>query len=218
MTCFSAKRKSTAYLDHRLRDKERARLQEHLRGCDPCASYFDQLGWVRHGLQQLPKPLTPGALRTKLMVLASRERQDLKATAGSRFQLAWENWKFRVNEWMRPLTIPATGGILSSLVLCATFAFAVGTSARSVAYEVPVEYEDHAAANLVPLNMRSSVLLNISLDGRGHIQDYMARNASDQVTGDAGGLASHDISLPEFPAPAIAGDISILVTPIVYRQ
>jgi hypothetical protein len=218
MTCFSAKRKSTAYLDRRLRDRDCVRVQEHLRECDPCTQYFDQIGSVCVGLQRLPHPAAPVGLRTQLLILASREKQALSNSTESRLQRLWENWRFRLNAWMRPLTIPATGGIVSSLLLCATFALAMATGTRSVAYEVPVVYEDHTEANLLPLNMRSSLLLNISLDGRGHIQDYMARNSSSQVTGDAGGLSSHDISLPSFPGPAIGGDISILVTPIIYRQ
>jgi hypothetical protein len=124
---------------------------------------------------------------------------------------------------MRPLTIPATGGIVSSLLLSAVFALSMVTaSTRSVAYDVPVDYQDPAQAfstpNLVPMSLQSALLLNMSLDGHGHIQDYLVRDASAQITGNGNELSSHDISLPSFPAPAVGGDISILVTPVVYLR
>jgi hypothetical protein len=156
-------------------------------------------------------------------VIASRERRVLSTPSRSRLSVAWESWKFRVNEWMRPLTIPATGGIVSSLLLSAVFALSMVTaSTRSVAYDVPVDYQDPAQAfstpNLVPMSLQSALLLNMSLDGHGHIQDYLVRDASAQITGNGNELSSHDISLPSFPAPAVGGDISILVTPVVYLR
>jgi putative zinc finger protein len=218
MTCFTAKRKSTPYVDGRLRERERARVEEHLLECDPCGSYFDQLESVRSGLRSLPVPALPASLNTRLRVLASREQQSLMETRGSRLELLWNKWKFRLDELMRPLTIPATGGLLSSVFLFGTFGFAIGTSTRVVNYEVPVVYADRTDANLVPISVTSSVLLNISLDGKGRIQDYMIREASRSFTGDPSRLVSNNIALPEFPARSSGGDISILLTPIIFRQ
>jgi len=204
MTCFTAKRKSTAYVDGRLREQDRSRVTRHLRDCDPCASYFDQIACLRSGLQSLPAPEAPLNLKTQLRVIASREQHTLLETRGSRIEYLWTKWRFRINQLMRPLTIPATGGLLSST--------------RVVAYDVPVVYEDRVGANLVPMSVHSSVFFNISLDGHGHIQDYLIRDAYDQFTGEGGALVAHDIALPNFPSRAVGGDISILVTPIVYRQ
>lgn len=221
MTCFSAKRKSTAYFDIRVRERERTRIQEHLRECDVCASYFEQIRSVRFGLQRLPQPLAPETLRTRLRIAASRERQVFTTPSRSRFERAWESWKFRVNEWMRPLTIPATGGIVSSMLLSIVFALSLATSPRTVvSYDVPLDTppqeEAYANPNLVPMSLRSSLLLNMSLDSHGHIQDYLVRDASAQITGTGSQLPLHDVTLPDFPRPAVSGDISILVTPVVY--
>jgi hypothetical protein len=154
----------------------------------------------------------------KLHVIASRECHTLAETRGSRIEYLWTKWKFRLDQMMRPLTIPATGGLLSSVLLFLTFALAFSTSQRSVAYDVPVVYEDPVGTNLVPMSVKSSVFFNLSLDGRGHIQDYLIRDASDQYTGVGDRLVAHDIALPNFPARAVGGDISILVTPLVYRH
>lgn len=224
MTCFGAKRKSTAYFDTRLRERERARVEDHLRACDPCAGYYEQIRSVRLGLQRLPRPDAPSLLRIRLQILASRERQILTEPSSSRWERAWEAWKFRVNQWMRPLTIPATGGIVSSILLSIVFALSMVTNTRTVAYayDVPLDYqqqdESSGTATLLPMNLRSSLLLNMRLDGHGHIQNFMARDSSAQITGHGRDLSSHDISLPNFPEPAVGGDISILVTPVVYLR
>jgi hypothetical protein len=218
MTCFTAKRKSTPYVDGRLREREQSRVDDHLRACDPCASYFDQLRLLRSGLLSLPARTAPSMLGTKLRVIASREKQALAGSNGSRLAFLWKKWKMRVDELMRPLTIPATGGLLSSLLLFTTFASAIGTQTHAVGYEVPVFFEDRADANLLPLSVTTSVLFNISLDGKGRIQDYLVREASDSFTGDPSRLVSNNIVLPKFPSRAVGGDISILVTPIVFRQ
>jgi len=218
MTCFTAKRKSTPYVDGRLRERERSRVEEHLLKCDPCGSYFDQLASVCTGLRKLPAVQAPSDLATRLRVIASRERQALTQSHGSRLELAWSKWKFQMDEWMRALTIPATGGLLSSVLLFGTFIFAISTSTRIVPYDVPVVYADRTDANLVPISVTSSVLLNISLDGKGRIQDYMVREASGSFTGDPARLVSNNIVLPKFPSRALSGDISILLTPVVFRQ
>ncbi len=223
MTCFSAKRQSSAYLDGRLRSTDSARIAAHVRECDSCSSHFEQLTLLRSGLKRLPSPSVPAIMRTRLRVLASQERVWLLQTQGSRWASLVQRWKFRLDEFMRPLTIPATGGILSSVALFATLAFSISHTAHSVAYEVPVAYRDRLDATLIPVDMRSAVVLTMDLDGRGRIRDYSVRDGADSYTGDAGRLVYNNISLPQFPsvlaeAQPVSGAVRISLTPIVFRQ
>lgn len=223
MTCFSTKRQSTAYVDGRLRGRELSRIAAHLGECDACASYIDQLIAVRSGLQRLSAPVPPAGLAVQLRVIASREQQAILRAGGSRMRLFFEKWKFRLDEMMRPFTIPATGGLLSSIVLFSTLALTITTTTRAVAYDVPVLYSEQLGANLVPLSVNSDVVLNISLDGKGHIRDYAVHDRSAYFSGDASSLIYKDIVMPQFPsvltiATPITSDISITLTPLVYRQ
>lgn len=222
MTCWSVRRRSADYVDGRLRDSERSRVTEHLSECASCSGAYEQLRSVRLVLQRLPKAVPPAELRTALRVKASRERQAVIQTHGSRWERIWNQWRFRFNEMMRPITIPATGGILSSLVLFGVLAFTIGATTRVVSYEVPVFYADRADANLVPVQLRSSVVLTLSLDGNGRITDYAVRDGSASFVGDAARLQNTNISLPEFPSvlalpQPISSDISISFIPIVFR-
>lgn len=219
MTCWSAKRRSADYVDGRLRGSERSRVAEHLAECESCSQQIDELASVRTTLRDLREPVPPARLRTELLVIASRER---KLSRSSRLERLWNRWKFRLNEMMRPLTIPATGGVLSSLVLFAALALMISTTTRAVTYEVPVMYAEKTDANLVPVELRSSVVLTLSVDSSGRITDYAVRDGSDSFVGDPGRLQYNNIALPEFRtvlamAQPVSRDISISFTPLVFR-
>lgn len=222
MNCSTVRRRLGDYVDGRLHEIERTRFESHLSDCPSCSLRLEQNGAVRSGLRSLPEPISPPGVRAALSVRASRERQAILDGRISRLKRIWYQWKFRLDEIMRPLTIPATGGLLSSLILFGALAFTIGSRTRIVSYEVPVLYADHITANLVPLQLRSSVMLTLSLDGNGRITDYSVRDGADSFVGDASRLQYNNIALPEFPsvlalAQPINGDVSILFQPIVFR-
>jgi hypothetical protein len=178
---------------------------------------------LRSNLQSLPTPPPSSGLEVRLRIIASREKQALVQTRGSRLLLFWQKWKFRIDELMRPLTIPATGGLLSSILLFATLALTITTTSRGVTYDVPVLYADQNGQNLVPISINSDVILNISLDGKGHIQEYRVSDGAAWVSGDPSRLIYKNIAMPQFPsvltiAHPVTGDISIKLTPLVFRQ
>lgn len=223
MKCWSAKRRIADYVDGRLRESERSRVAAHLRDCALCLSRYEQIQSVRTTLGRLPGKVSPPALSTALRVKASQERQATLERRGSRLQQICRRWKMQLDDFTRPLTIPATGGLLSSVILFGAFAFTVGRTASVVSYEVPVLNIAALHANLVPLQLQSSVTLTLSLDENGRITDYTAQGASASFVGDVTRLESNNIALPEFrsvlalPQP-ISSDISIRFTPMVFRQ
>ena len=220
MTCWSVHRRTTAYVDGCLRGPELVRVEGHLRRCSKCEIRLQDLGAVRSTLQELPKPESPRGLRTRLRVIASQERKLILEADGSRVRLLWNEWKFRMQQLMRPLTIPATGGFCSALVLFGGLAFAIGNTTRGLAYEVPVIYSsNHIDANLVPVELRSSIVLSMSLDGNGRITDYAFRDDARAVQGDPASLQHQNIEVPDIPSVMtltvpVSSDIQISVTPM----
>jgi hypothetical protein len=222
MNCWSVKRQSTDYVDGRLRSVERAKIQAHLLKCDACDERIGQISAVRSSLNNLAQPLAPASLRTRLCVAASQERRTVLEANGSAWRRAWNNWKFRVDQFMRPMTIPATGGVLSSVLLFGALAFTISTSTRQVGYEVPVMFEEHMDANLVPTELRSSVVLTLNLDGKGRITEYAVRDGSGSFVGDVGRLQYNNICLPQFPSVLglsrpTSREIQVSFIPIVFR-
>lgn len=220
MTCWSTKRKSMDYVDGRLRGNDRVRMAAHLTKCDACSQAVDELGAVRSTLRNLPQPHVPERLRTNLLIIASRERKTIQT---SRLERLWTRWKFHMHELMQPFTIPATGGVLSSMLLFAGLAFAISTTTQVVAYDVPVQYADTLDPTLLPVELQSSVFLTMTLDGKGRITDYAVQDRSGSFVGDTSRLQFNNIVLPEFRSvlamtQPVSRDISISVTPILFRQ
>ncbi|HLH03982.1 MAG TPA: zf-HC2 domain-containing protein [Bryobacteraceae bacterium] len=223
MTCRQIKRRSADFVDGRLRKREHAKVEGHLRDCLECTVLISDLRSVRSSLINLPGPAAPRSLHSRLLVLASKERQLLLETDGSRWRRLWNNWKFRLRQLMQPVTIPATGGLISSMLLFGALALTITSAARPVGYDVPVLYADRSDANLVPVELRSSVVLTLSLDTHGHITDYAVRDGSRDFVGDVGHLEYNNITMPQIPSvlraarPTI-GDIRISFVPIVFRH
>lgn len=222
MNCWSAKRRKTDFVDGRLRERERSRVVSHLRECQPCSLEFEHARALRSTLANLPQPQSPASLRTALRVSASQERHAIEAHQGSKLQRFCDYWLFRLDQFMRPLTLPATGGILSSFLLFALLAANIGTSTREANYEVPVFFAERTNATLVPVQLQSSVILTLSLNGSGRITDYAFRDASASFVGDMRHLQYATISVPAFPgvlalAQPISEDVSIKLTPLFFR-
>ncbi len=223
MTCWSAKRRREEFVDGRLRGNEASRIAAHLAECRSCSLEFEQARAMRVTLRRLPNPKAPSALRTALRVKASQERSAIEQHQGSRFRRLWEGWLLRMDELMRPITLPATGGLLSSIMLFGALTVTIGTATRQADYEVPVMYGEGTNANLVPMQLRSPVTLTLSLDGTGHITDYAFGNTSSSFVGDAARLQYRNIAVPNFSsvlaiASPINRDISIKFEPLTFRR
>lgn len=220
ITCHHAIRSSTSYVDGRLRADERLGVAAHLSECEACASHFEEVGLLRTALQSLRTPVAPSRLTTALRVIASRERTSVVQTHGSRWSGVWDRWKFRFDDIMRPLAIPATGGVLSSMLLFATLVLTIGTTTRVVvSYEVPLNEE----TTLVPVELNShAVFVNMSVDSSGRLADFAMNDPTCNVrTGLQGQRAS--ITVPAFATvfgltQPVSGDIQIRFQPLGLRQ
>jgi hypothetical protein len=223
MNCHEAKRYSAGYIDGRLRYDERSGVAEHLTECESCSSYFDQVVLIRTTMGQMPHPPIPAQLQTELRVIASRERAEVLRNRGSRWKTVWERWKFSLNDLMRPLALPATGGLLSSICLFGLFVLTFGTTAARSSYDIPLCGVSDSEANLVPIELRSqAITLNMSFDASGRIGDYNVANESGSYNTS---LQAHlaAITVPEFStvfavARPVSGDIQIQFVPIALRQ
>jgi anti-sigma factor RsiW len=222
LTCTSAQRQSTSYIDGRLRAQQRARVAAHLRECDACAGYFEQMADNRSLLRSTPAPKIPRRVTAALQVLASQERDLIRNSGGSPLRAMLERWRFRLEGLMRPFALPATGGLVSTVVLFPTLVLAIGTSARVVSYEVPLAYNPpRVEATLVPVELRTQdITVTMSLDQNGKITDYAVADGKASFAGDSSKLLTPNISLPSVlgVAQPISGDIQISFRPLGFRQ
>jgi hypothetical protein len=219
ITCHHAKRSSTAYVDGRLRKDERLGVAAHLAECGTCASYFEEVMSLRTALQSFQPAVAPNQLTTSLRVIASRERASVIETHGSRWSGVWDKWKLRLDNIMRPLAIPATGGLVSSLLLFGVFVLTIGSTSSVVGYDVPLNRQ----ANLVPVELGShAVFVNMSVGSNGRLANFAMNDPTCKLRADLQGERA-SITVPAFATvfgltEPISGDIQIRFQPLGVLQ
>jgi hypothetical protein len=119
MSCENVQERISLLLDCRLPARERENMLAHIEACRACGTRFemmqDQVALVR-GLGQ---SAIPAQLAARLSVLASHEceRRLSRVSLSARLQ----RWASRVDlafdNLMRPLALPFTGGVLSTLLI-----------------------------------------------------------------------------------------------------
>ena len=157
-------------------------LKRHFNGCRECALESERYSELRGKLRSLPKRMPPAELTTRLRVVASKVRMESFGGAGP-----WSRWRNRVELWlrnlMRPLAVPAVGGLCSAVFLFSTLvpmfksAFAMTESGDvptmlvttpMLKYTDPVAFTDGDA------------VVDLQLDDRGRIIDFTIVSAPGQ--------------------------------------
>jgi anti-sigma factor RsiW len=67
MTCRQVVQLLTEYRDGALSSADRARVEEHLAGCDACTAFFAQLRTTQRVVAELAAVEVPAALRSDLL-------------------------------------------------------------------------------------------------------------------------------------------------------
>lgn len=173
MDCVAVRRSYSGYLDRRLPETDRVRVERHLEMCRECAAQSEQLAQVRSALRALPAMLPPPKLDMELRVLASHEQ--------ARARQSWlERWMDRarlvIDNLMRPLALPFAGGLASAVFLFGALMPNLGFP-RNVANDVATPLYREAAVDVMPdfvsRNKSSDdTLIEVEIDGQGRMVDY----------------------------------------------
>src|SRR5579864_7194847 len=118
MTCWTARGRISAYVDNNLPANERQALREHLRACRDCALESREQLRLRQIVRSLPGRIAPADLTLRLRVAASRARVEVRGPG------RWPRFRDRLlltlDNLMRPLALPAAGGLCSAIFLFST--------------------------------------------------------------------------------------------------
>ena len=154
---------------------EREVVAAHLEECRECRLHRSEIRSMRTGLRSLPqRSLTP-LLETRLKVIASRERSRsiLRRDIAAR----WLEFRLRArlffDNLLKPLAVPATGGILASM-LC------FGTIVDTLQYrpdwrnDIPVGlFTQVTLDDVSPFScIGQDVIVQLSVDANGKVVDY----------------------------------------------
>ena len=165
----------SAYLDDAVSAEEGRLLERHLNTCRECTLETERYSGLREKLRSLPRLLPPPDLTTRLRVAASKIRMESSGGA-----TRWNRWLNRLElslrHLMRPLALPAVGGLCSAVFLFSTLvpmfksAFAMGGLSADVPTMLATEpmLKDTAPVAFAD----GDAVVDLQLDDRGTIVNY----------------------------------------------
>lgn len=119
MTCDKVHRRLAGYLDDAsvsaARSAERAAIRQHLEQCESCREELQRYRKLAVLMSRVPRVLPPADLAVKIKVAASQAQatQDWRG----RWQRIKDRSEILLDNVFRPLTVPATGGFFSAIVI-----------------------------------------------------------------------------------------------------
>ncbi|MGC8792417.1 MAG: anti-sigma factor family protein [Bryobacteraceae bacterium] len=176
MNCQHVQRSLSEYVDGRLEEAEHLHVGSHLEECAECAARYRQMLRVRQALQKLPALAPPPELTTALLVLASRERvrRMAYASAGALAAHLWDRARLWAENIMRPVALPAAGGLLSAIILFAMLVPSV-LFHHAPGNDVPLVglVQEAAVATPAPFGFEGGdFILEVTVDRQGRMVDY----------------------------------------------
>ncbi len=185
--------------DCRLREPERAVVVQHLADCANCRRIEREFRSVSSALKEATPKRPPLDLTYRLRVIASHERARM--LQGSDW---WSTLRFRIHQILRPLAVPAAGGIFSSLVFFAilTPSFTVHANTHN---DVPVGlYTQSSIVAPSPFGFNGrDITVEVTVDETGAVSDYSVRGG--KVSKDEMGAVANFILFTTFKAATAFG-------------
>lgn len=174
MTCHWARQKLTAYIDQQLRADEFAVLRRHLLSCEDCHQGYEYQARLSSPLRELPRMAPPADLATSIRVrLSPQTRMSF-----------WERWQVHLGNLMRPVALPAAGGLLTALILFGVLIPAVSfTRAAGADNDVPTVFGTEPRIKMAsPFPMDQDLLVEAWVDEQGKISSFEVLNPASSVT------------------------------------
>jgi hypothetical protein len=180
MECWSVRQRISDYLDGAVPAEERRALKRHFSGCRECALESERYSQLRENLRSLPKRMPPAELTTRLRVVASKVRMES-------FASPWSQWRDRVElslrNLMRPLALPAVGGLFSAVFLFSTLVPMFKSAyAMSGPGDIPTMLSTEPLLIYAgPINFSDGdAVVDLQLDEQGRIMDFAIVSAPGQ--------------------------------------
>jgi hypothetical protein len=182
MNCRDTQRRLPGYLDGAMRTGEHALVSHHLESCLDCREQLERCRRLMICLSRVSAVEPPSDLATRIRVQASHN--EPRWPLASR---AWAQVRMVFEDILEPLAVPATGGILTALVVFVLLVqnILVGVPLTgSVPNDLPLNLVQPARLEslapfpvpTIPLTTAdggsSGLLLEATLNAQGEVVDY----------------------------------------------
>lgn len=188
MTCDRVHRRLAGYLDDAsvspARSADRAAVRQHLEQCESCREELQRYRKMAVMLSRVPRAIPPADLAVKIKVAASQAQatQDWRG----RWQKIKDRSEILLDNVFRPLTVPATGGFFSAIVI---FVFVLhlilpGITVQADPNDMPVgllqpaeliSLSDIPASPIMQhpdVQLQHDILVEVVVDAQGQMSTY----------------------------------------------
>jgi len=190
MKCNKVRNKLAGYLDDAVTGaapvEERIRVREHLDSCAPCREELQRYRKLSSLLSRVPRNLPPADLAVRIRVAAAQSlpTQDLPG----RLQRIRDRAELLLDNVFRPLTVPATGGFFSAILVFVIVLQLIvpGITVRAVPNDVPlnilrpatlITLSDYPSSwapeqHDLELSLPNGLLIDVTVDQHGQMVAY----------------------------------------------
>lgn len=190
MKCTTVRPKLAAYLDDAVTGAshvaERLQIREHLELCAPCRADLQSYRKLAVLLSRHTRTAPPADLAVRIRVAAAQAKTAEQSKPMRRLR---DRAEILLDNVLRPLTVPATGGVFSAMLvfILALQTILPGTTVRAVQNDVPTNFI-HPAELIslseypqtwstepqhdVELALPHGLLVDVTVDSRGQMIDY----------------------------------------------
>jgi len=199
MKCTTVRLKLAGYLDDAsigsARVEERVLVREHLESCAPCRAELQSFRKLSVMLSRVPKAAPPADLAVRIKVAVAQSQPA--PTWATRRRKIRDRAELLLDNVFRPLTVPATGGFLSAmLVFVLVFQMiAPGITVGAVENDVPINLmrpaelisiSEYPAAwapeqHDTELSLPHGLLLDVTVNAQGQMVDYQILSGPDST-------------------------------------
>jgi hypothetical protein len=190
MKCNTVQTKLAGYLDDAVSGaapvEERVHIREHLESCGYCREELQRYRRLSMLLSRVPRNLPPADLAVRIRVAAAQvlPTQDIP----SRLRRMRDRAELLLDNVFRPLTVPATGGFFSAILVFVIVLQLIvpGITVRAVPNDVPlnilrpaelITLSDYPSSwapeqHDVELSLPHGLLIDVTVDKNGQMVGY----------------------------------------------
>ena len=190
MKCSTVRENLAGYMDDATdgasQVRNRIQVREHLDGCAGCREELERFRKLSALLSRVPRSLPPVDLATRIRVAAAQSPD--RENAPSTWRRMRDRAEILLDNVFRPITLPATGGFASAILVFVVVAQLIvpGITVRAVQNDVPlnilrpaelITLSDYPQAwapeqHDSELSLPHGLLLDVTVDAHGGMVDY----------------------------------------------
>lgn len=180
MTCLIAKKHMSSYLDGAVTRSQLTQMNEHLRDCLECSARLASLRRTQSLVGSLGRKAAPPELTLRLRVAMSQEIANAQRSRWEMLRVRWENA-------FDAIMVPATAGVLTTLIVFGLLISVVYPTPVRAANDVPTMLYTPAELQSTPFELSmggvnaDSLVVEAYVGPDGRVQDYRVLSAPEDA-------------------------------------